>query len=126
MAMGLTTQQISDEMNQILTEASTYGHTVDSARSRAQRMLEMAQKLEQSTDVDQEALPTTLQDIQGAASKMQALAKRLEIVRALAIVKANEANFLASHNGKQGSHEFEARRYGHEAFYLNEILRQGL
>lgn len=124
--MGLTVQQISDEMNQILTEASTYGHTVDSARNRAQRMLELAQKFEQSTDVDKEALPTTLQDIQVTANRMQALAKRLEIVRALAIVKANEANFLASHNGKQGSHEFEARRYAHEAFYLNEILRQGL
>lgn len=124
--MGLSVQQISDEMNQILTEASTYGHTVDSARNRAERMLELSLKLEQSPDVDPEALSTTVQDIKTTASRMQALAKRLEIVRALAIVKANEANFLASHNGKQGSHEFEARRYAHEAFYLNEILRQGL
>ena len=124
--MGLTVQQISDEMNQILTEASTYGHTVDTARSRAAKMLELAQKLEQSNDVDPEAVPSTLIDIKTTAKHVMALAKRLEIVRALAIVKANEANFLASHNGKLGSHEFEARRYAHEAFYLNEILRQGL
>lgn len=122
--MEIQTVKIIDEMNRILAEASAMGMTVDSARNRADRLEQIAIRIERTErDVDPGVSLENAGDIRIVCDRLRHLAKRLEIVRSISIVKANETLYLMKGKQEFQGQEASARLHTFEASYLNEALR---
>ncbi len=122
--MEIQAVKIIDEMNRILAESSAMGMTVDNARNRADRLEQIAIRIERmERHPDPAVVLENSTDIRVISDRLRQLAKRLEIVRSVSIVKANEALYLMKGKQEYQQQENSARAHAFEASYLNEALR---
>ena len=122
--MESQTLQMIDEMNRVLSEASAMGMAVDNARSRADRLEQIAARIERvETQTDHSVTLENSGDIRVVSDRLRHLAKRLEIVRSVSIVKANEALYLLNSGQPYQQQESSARAHFSESTYLSEALR---
>jgi negative regulator of genetic competence, sporulation and motility len=122
--METQTLQMIDEMNRILAEASAMGMTVDNARGRADRLEQIATRIERvETQADHGVTLENSGDIRVISDRLRHIAKRLEIVRSVSIVKANETLYLLKGQLAYQQQELSARMHFSEATYLAETLR---
>jgi hypothetical protein len=122
--MEIQAVKIIDEMNRILAESSAMGMTVDNARNRADRLEQIAIRIERMERYpDPAVVLENATDIRVVSDRLRQLAKRLEIVRSISIVKANEALYLMKGKQEYQQQENSARMHAFEASYLNEALR---
>ncbi len=122
--MEIQAVKIIDEMNRILAESSAMGMTVDNARNRADRLEQIAIRIERMERHPDPAVSLeNATDIRVISDRLRQLAKRLEIVRSISIVKANEALYLMKGKQEYQQQENSARSHAFEASYLNEALR---
>lgn len=122
--MESQTLQIIDEMNRVLSEASVMGMAVDNARNRADRLEQIAARIERvETQADHGVTLENSGDIRVVSDRLRHIAKRLEIVRSVSIVKANETLYLLNSGQPYHQQEASARVHFSESTYLSEALR---
>lgn len=114
----------TEEMNAILTESYAMGITVDMIRAKAKRLESIVSSVDpQVPTLDPEANERNVAAIAAVAEHLTALARRLEVLRSVSIVKANEALYLIREERDHYEQESGARAHSKEAVYLHQALK---